>query len=211
MAPLCQRPGRARLQAPKALSGHHYPHSVALITWRFFLLLWPTPQTCTQVPLCLPPLGSWFLLIATFRASPLLPNLCLYPSPCQPRSKPSSPSSCLPLSEFSNLGVDTAKASALSSLGGPRWTWPEARGSTSSQLMTPVRTEHSLSIWPAIHPGFIASGGPILNGLSSSGLYWRSHTEDSRSLGHRSLSCGTVFSWVLGDSKGPETCLQFTV
>lgn len=55
MAQLCQHPGLAGLQAPKALSGYHYPHSVALITCRFFLLLWPIPQTCTQVPLCSPP------------------------------------------------------------------------------------------------------------------------------------------------------------
>lgn len=45
MAQLCQHPGRAGLQASMALSGYHYPHSVALVTCRFFLLLWPKPQS----------------------------------------------------------------------------------------------------------------------------------------------------------------------
>lgn len=60
MAQLCQHPGQAGFQAAMALSGYHYPHSLALVTWRFFLLLWPTPQTCAQVPLCLPP--AWLLV-----------------------------------------------------------------------------------------------------------------------------------------------------
>lgn len=174
MAQLCQHPGRAGLQAPKALSGHHYPHSVALITWRFFLLLWPAPQTCTQVPLCLPP--TWLSVPSNchLQSLPLLYNLCLCPSPCQPCPKPISPSSCLPLSGFSNLGVDTAKASALGTLlvlpGRTKVDLARGQRQHIQSIDDPVRTEHSPSAWLAIHPVFIASGRPILTAYPSSGL-----------------------------------------
>lgn len=101
---------------------------------------------------------------------PLLYNLCLCPSPCQPCPKPISPSSCFPLPGFSNLGVDIAKASALGILlvlpG--RTKVDLARGQRQHIQSTddPVRTEHSPSAWPAIHPVFIASRRPTLNCLS---------------------------------------------
>ena len=75
----------------------------------------PKPAHRCLCALLLP--SALSLLIATFsRALSTDAQSCLCSSRCQLCPKPTFPSSCLPLSGFSSLGIETAKASAPGSL-----------------------------------------------------------------------------------------------
>lgn len=167
---------RAGLQAPTALSGYHYPILRLSSPGGSFFSSGPHPSPAQGASVLAPARLS----VPSSELSPPRHSPCLCPSRCQPCPKPISPSSCLPLTRFSSLGIEAAKASTPGSLlvlpgrtkvGLATGRRQHSQGAGCIQSADgPVTTERSASVRSAVHPGFTATGWLLLNCLS--------HTQD---------------------------------